>query len=83
MLNMQSGQEVKLTKREGAREIEGGGGREQTKAQDLGGLLLQVYAHASNSFLCKKNIVYIRIQRLRYKKTSNKHQLGQQIRVTF
>lgn len=59
MLNMQSGQEVKLTKREGGREIEGlggggWGGREHTKAQDLGGLLLQVYAHASNSFLCKK-----------------------------
>lgn len=56
---MQSGQEVKLTKREGGREIEGGwGGREHTKAQDLGGLLLQVYAHASNSFLCKKYSVF-------------------------
>lgn len=83
MLNMQSGQEVKLTKREGGREIEGGGGVENIRRLKISVdycfrfMLMQVI-HSS-----AKNIVYFRIRLLRYKKTSNKHQLNQQIRVRF
>lgn len=47
---MQSYKEIKLTREERERE------RERTEAQDLGELLFQVYAHASNSFPCKNSV---------------------------